>query len=72
MRMSLTEFKKLTAAQVKKNLPIDVTADGEIIGVFDVPGKGMVGTLTKCPNCKMEFTVAPSDNQAFFFTIKHP
>ncbi len=34
--------------------------------------KSMIGTLTKCPNCKMEFRVMPSDGEPFFFTMKHP
>ncbi len=35
-------------------------------------GQSVIGTLTKCPNCKMEFKVEPSDGLPFFFTMKHP
>ncbi len=79
-QMSISEFKKLTAAEIKNKLPIALTTDGLSLGVvlrenppaLAAPGKTMTGTLTKCPNCKMEFTVKPSDGRPFYFTGKHP
>ncbi len=76
MRMSVTEFKKFirlsSTAEIKKGVPIDVTADGEVVATLVAPGKSMLGTLTKCPNCKTEFKVMPSDGKPFFFTMRHP
>ncbi len=76
MKMSVTELKKFirlsSAAEIKAALPVDITSDGEVIAVLTPPGKSMIGTLTKCPNCKLEFKVAPSDGKPFFFTMRHP
>ncbi len=76
MKVSLTEFKKLirisSTVEIKAAIPIDITADGELVAVLVAPGKSLVGTLTKCPNCKLEFKVTPSDGKPFFFTMRHP
>lgn len=72
---TMTEFKRLTVAQMKAMFPIEITSDGELFATIDKPKgreKSMVGTPTQCPNCKMEFRVKPPDGKPWFFTMKHP
>ena len=71
MNITISELKKLTAKELIARLPIDITADGTVVASISVPGKSMVGTKTKCPNCKLEFLVVPTDGKPFFFSGRH-
>ncbi len=78
-QIAITEFKKLTASEIKAQMPITITSDGVVIAVVGQPITGKLRPAipppivrTKCPNCKMEYDVTPPDGKPFFFTIKHP
>ncbi len=70
-QVSITEFKKLTATEIKAMLPVTITADGLPVAVVQLDYKPPSGK-TKCPNCKLEYQVALPDGKQFFFTGKHP
>lgn len=67
-QISKSEFNKLTASAIKALLPFELTSDGEVIGVFDK--KEDWGRIqTKCPNCKLTYTVTPPSKEPYFFSI---
>ena len=69
-QVSVTKFKTLKVEDIKPLLPLEITADGEVIGV--ISGKEIKGEV-QCPNCKMKFN---AENQReilpFFLSGKHP
>jgi hypothetical protein len=70
--ISISKFKLLSTAQIKELAPVEITADGDVIGVFSVNGeKADTSQIpTKCPNCKMVYKVSAPDNVPFFFSLQ--
>ena len=79
MEVSISEFKKLKAGEIKAKLPIELTSDGVRIAMMEVPGlptfklpKYPVTQETQCPNCKLKYKVTPPDGRPLFLSGQHP
>lgn len=68
-QVSITDLKKLKVAEIKAQMPFQVTSDGQIIGVMQ--GELKLSGKTKCPNCKLVYDYTPDDGKPFYFTMRH-
>ena len=66
-QITIVEFRKLKVPEVKALLPIEITADGEVIAEVSVRGK----LSTKCPNCGLVYETQKPTDAPYFFSIKH-
>lgn len=80
-KIPISKFKIMKVADIKEAVPFAVIADGDTVGYFqkepvvvqaDVPAPIPQVRMTKCPNCKLEYSVTEPDGQPFFFTMRHP
>ena len=71
-QVTITELKKMSVAQLKEAMPIEVMADGTVIGVVNSPGAPAVSGKVTCPNCKFVIEVQPKDTAPSFFSVQHP
>ncbi len=78
-KVSLTDFKKLKIDELKSGLPLEITFNGDTIGVLTKVSAPLhsdeserANLKTQCPNCKMVYTVTPPDGKPPYFTIRHP
>ncbi len=72
-QVSFTDFKKMRIEEIARQIPLEITYNGEVIGVLGKKASviNLKALKTKCPNCKMEYHVTLPDGKPPFFTIKH-
>ena len=78
--IKISDLKLLKVSEVKEMMPLRVTADGSVLGIFQEEGqvkeevveKTKTPILTQCPNCKMKYNVIEPDDLPSFFSIQHP
>ena len=68
-QLSISELKQLKVHELKELLPVEVTADGFVIGVFAKPDVALSQVKTKCPNCKMVYNIEKPDGAPYFFSV---
>lgn len=64
--ITITELKQLKVPELKAILPVEITADGEVIAEVGVRGK----LSTKCPNCGLVYDSQKPEDTPFFFSIQ--
>ena len=67
-QIAITDFRHLKVAELPDE--VELTSDGRTLGYFVKELKPVKGK-TKCPNCKLEYTVTPPDGKPPFFTMRH-
>lgn len=85
-QVTISEFKKLKAAEVTALAPVEILSDGTVIGTFRTPTDKQVANVTitvpqseyqdtgetQCPNCKFKYQLPKKDNKPAYFSIQHP
>ena len=81
--LTVSNFKLMKVAEIREQVPFELTADGTVIAVvespnmhpIDIPAPAPPVPKTqrlKCPNCKGVYDFAADDGKPYFFTLKHP
>jgi hypothetical protein len=76
-QITISQEKKMTTKERLKAMPYEVTADGQVIGVFQkqatiIANEGPSG-LTQCPNCKLKYKLPGKDKTPNPFSLqRHP
>ncbi len=78
-QITITEMKKMKVPEFTAALPVEIMADGAVIGVLyqagmlppsPAPAEDISKFTTKCPNCKLVYQAEKPDNKPFFLSMQ--